>query len=98
VWLVDAASFAIAGVQIGGGAAPYLIAEVGVNHNGDLRLAHQLVDAAADATAVAVKFQTFHAELLAAADAPMADYQTASAGTDSLRATAVRGVPVLLST
>jgi N,N'-diacetyllegionaminate synthase len=83
VWMGDAARFDIAGIQIGGGGPPYLIAEVGVNHNGDPRLAHRLIDAAADATAVAVKFQTFRAELLAAVDAPTAGYQTASAGTDS---------------
>ena len=44
------------------GAAPYVVAEIGVNHNGDLALARQIIDAAAGAGADAVKFQTFCAE------------------------------------
>lgn len=52
-----------------------IIAEAGVNHNGDLALAKQLIDAAANAGADLVKFQTFSAELLATAYAPKADYQ-----------------------
>lgn len=52
-----------------------IIAEAGVNHNGDLELAKSLVDAAANAGANLVKFQTFSAERLATAAAPKADYQ-----------------------
>lgn len=52
-----------------------LIAEAGVNHNGDLDLARRLVDVAADAGADAVKFQTFRAEKVASPAAPKADYQ-----------------------
>ena len=52
-----------------------IIAEAGVNHNGDLELAKQLVDAAADAGADLVKFQTFSAGRLATASAPKAEYQ-----------------------
>ena len=52
-----------------------IIAEAGVNHNGDLELAKQLVDAAANAGADLVKFQTFSAERLATVSAPKAAYQ-----------------------
>jgi N,N'-diacetyllegionaminate synthase len=57
-----------------------IIAEAGVNHNGDLALAHQLVDAAAEADADLVKFQTFRADKLVAAHAPKAGYQALTTG------------------
>lgn len=53
-----------------------IIAEAGVNHNGDIKLAKRLIDAAADAGADLVKFQTFNAERLATQSAPKAEYQT----------------------
>jgi N,N'-diacetyllegionaminate synthase len=52
-----------------------IIAEAGVNHNGDLNFAKQLIDAAADAGADLVKFQTFKADHLATSTAKKADYQ-----------------------
>lgn len=58
----------------------FLIAEVGVNHNGDPKLAHELVDVSAAAGADAVKFQSFRAETLVTADAPRAKYQAARVG------------------
>ncbi len=52
-----------------------IIAEAGVNHNGDLDLAKQLIDAAADAGADLVKFQTFNANRQVTRTAKKADYQ-----------------------
>ena len=53
----------------------FLIAEAGVNHNGDPELAARLVDEAAAAGADAIKFQSFVTEQLASASAPKAPYQ-----------------------
>lgn len=55
-----------------------IIAEAGVNHNGDMDLALRLVDAAADAGADVVKFQTFQANNLVTRDAAKAAYQKES--------------------
>lgn len=53
----------------------FIIAEAGVNHNGDIQLAKRLIDVAADAGVDAVKFQTWKTELLVTEDAQMAEYQ-----------------------
>lgn len=60
----------------------YIIAEAGVNHNGNLQLACELVDRAADAGADAVKFQTFDAKKLASRTAPKAGYQQQTTDAD----------------
>jgi N,N'-diacetyllegionaminate synthase len=57
-----------------------IIAEAGVNHNGDLSIARTLIDAAADAGADLVKFQTFRADRLVTASAGKAPYQQRSPG------------------
>ena len=57
-----------------------LIAEAGVNHNGDLARAMDLVDAAADAGADMIKFQTFSAKAMVTKSAGLADYQSRQIG------------------
>lgn len=68
-------SITINGRAISSHSPCFIIAEAGVNHNGDLALAHRLVEAAATADADAIKFQTFTAERLVTPDAPKAEYQ-----------------------
>lgn len=60
-----------------------IIAEAGVNHNGSIEMAKQLIDAAAIAGVDYVKFQTFKAEKLVTKDAKQADYQQRNAADDS---------------
>ena len=55
-----------------------IIAEAGVNHNGDIKLAKQLIDAAADAGTDYVKFQTFSADRIVTKSADKAEYQKQS--------------------
>jgi len=64
----------IAGKRLGQGAT-FIIAEAGVNHNGDLGLAKELIDVAAEAGADAVKFQTLNASAYISKFAPKARYQ-----------------------
>lgn len=65
----------IAGREIAPGAEPLVIAEIGVNHDGDVERALQLADAAAAAGAAAVKVQFFRADLLLSRESRLAAYQ-----------------------
>lgn len=72
----------IAGRKVGPDSPCFIIAEAGVNHNGDLDLAHHLIDIAAEAGADAVKFQTFKTERVISKGAPKARYQLETTGSN----------------
>ena len=61
--------------------ATLIIAEAGVNHNGSIETAGQLIETAADAGADLVKFQTFSADRLVTGSASKADYQLETTST-----------------
>jgi N-acetylneuraminate synthase len=68
----------------------YVIAEAGVNHNGSMDLARDLIEVAAEAGVDAIKFQTFRSEELVAEDAPKADYQTETTDAEESQAEMLR--------
>lgn len=70
-------SISIQGHQIGSEYPCFIIAEAGVNHNGDPKLARNLISAAKQSGANCVKFQTFKAERVITTSAPKAEYQLA---------------------
>jgi N-acetylneuraminate synthase/N,N'-diacetyllegionaminate synthase len=85
-------SITIGGRVIGVDQPCFIIAEAGVNHNGNPELAHRLVDVAADAGVQAIKFQTFDPEAIASAAAPKADYQRETTGSDTSQLAMLRGL------
>lgn len=74
-----------------------IIAEAGVNHNGDLELAMQLIDAAAQAGADAVKFQTFRAQDMISRHAKKAAYQIRESGDSESQLDMIRKLELSVS-
>ncbi len=66
--------------SVGRGCPVFVVAEAGINHNGDLETAMELVRSAAVAGADCVKFQTFRAECVVTRGAPKAVYQVETTG------------------
>ena len=64
-----------------------IIAEIGVNHNGDLRTAFQMIDAAKDAGADVANFQLFKSDRLVQKTTPVAKYQADNIGTQQTQYT-----------
>lgn len=85
-------TIAIGGRAIGGGVPVFVIAEAGVNHNGDLAMAHRLIDEAAQAGADAVKFQTFVASEIVVPELKKARYQLRSRGADDTQLSMLRAL------
>lgn len=74
-------SISMGGRSIGPGHPCFIIAEVGVNHNGDFDLARRLVDVAVEAGVDAVKFQTGDPKRVVSDSTPKAEYQRVHTGT-----------------
>lgn len=72
------------GLKIGPGHPVFIIAEAGINHEGDLDVAMELVDAATTTGADAVKFQTFVTELVITRRTPKANYHIETTGGDEV--------------
>jgi len=70
-------------MKIGSRNPCFIIAEAGVNHNGDIKLAEKLIKAATRAGADAIKFQTFKAEQVTTKKSPTAAYQKKNVGEDN---------------
>ncbi len=75
----------------------FIIAEAGVNHNGNLKTALALVDIAAEAGADCVKFQTFKAGDVATAQAPLARYQKQNLGQDTNQLAVIKNLELTVA-
>ena len=80
IMMTERSYFRIGDRKIGAGLPCFIIAEAGVNHNGDVSIAKKLIDVAKGAGADAVKFQTFSADALASKSAKKAQYQAQNIG------------------
>lgn len=69
------ATITLGGRRVASGSDPFIIAEIGVNHDGDIARARELLRAAKAAGADAAKFQMFDADMLMSRDAVLAAYQ-----------------------
>jgi N,N'-diacetyllegionaminate synthase len=76
-------NFRIENKKIGPGNPLLFIAEAGVNHNGSIEIGKGLIDAAVDAGADVIKFQTFKAKNIILPDGPKAQYHIETTGSDS---------------
>ena len=76
----------------------FIIAEAGVNHNGSIKLAKELIDVAVESGADAVKFQTFKAENLVSKTAEKADYQKKTTDTSESQFDMIKKLELDIST
>jgi N-acetylneuraminate synthase/N,N'-diacetyllegionaminate synthase len=77
---------------VGEGEPCFIIAEAGINHNGDIGLARKLIDVAREAGADAVKFQTFKADTLVTKSAAKARYQKETTGAAESQFEMIKGL------
>jgi len=82
----------IGNCTVGTGACCFIIAEAGVNHNGDISLARKLIDVAREAGADAVKFQTFKADNVVTKSAAKARYQKETTGAAESQFEMIKGL------
>lgn len=93
---MNSLDFTIGSRKVGRSQPCFVIAEVGVNHNGDPELARKLILAAARAGADAVKFQAFQTGKLLTKNAPKAEYQKRTTGTGETQQEMIRSLELPL--